>query len=636
MKKSIRYIFIGLICFFVFGLTMNAQFIDLTQVKSSVMTHEEWATQILATPTGKEFISAGVDGRVVFWDAGTGKTSREVSLPTIVLTISLSKDGRTLAAGDASGRVSLIDTESGKVTGTFTADKKIVNATAWSEDGKFLAAGGGDGIVKIWSAGDGKVTSEINPVHGDVVALAFTKSNLVIGLRDTKEPKRSAEVWDWVNKKQVRTFDEGPSALRGISVSPDGKLLAIADFQKALSLSILFSQGNSAEASLHLLPDSDDGTFVAVWDLTTGKRVALIKAENGARSIAFSPDGKMLACSGPNGLIIYDIGDSTFTEFGRIDSRTGVDSVAFSFDSKQLLLAREREPLVRNGEGGLEKLFDPFFTSMIMQVREGINSGVAFNLKDKGTKSMTGGSNIEAWQISRRTEPQDLRTWDAVVLRFNDKEDEARKLLQQVINEYPNYGEAQRIYAVFFETSDLKKLQSLLEAAVKTDPSCVACLRSLGDIQHKNKQESEAVKSYQRTLQMKPEYGLVAGHLADVYRLLAFNLVIAGNSQKNLLAAEEALINAIKLRPAEFRSYIDFSTVYYFEGDFDGSINLLLTAKKLKPDHARIYYNLGHSYRNKGNKKLAIDSYRRYVQMGEEGEEARIEKAKEFIAELSK
>lgn len=636
VKVRVRHLFASLFCFVVLGLTANAQFLDLTRAKLSDMTHEEWATQVISTPSGKEIISAGVDGRVVFWDAATGKNVREVSLPTIVLTVSLSSDGRTLAAGDASGTVSLIDVESAKVKVTFTADKKIVNTTAWSEDGKFLAAGGADGIVRIWSAADAKTIGEINPAHGNIMSLIFSKSQLVIGLLDAKETKRSAEVWDWQKKTVVRTFDEGAAGLRGMSVSPDGKLLAIADFQKAILLSILPVEGKSFEASLHVLPDSDEGTLVAIWDMTTGKRAALIKAENGARGIAFSPDGKMLACSGPNGVIITDIGGDTFAEIGRIDSQTTVDNVAFSFDSKQLLISREREPLVRSGEGGLGKLFDPFFTSLIMQVREGTNSGVTFNLKDKKAKSMTGGSNIEAWLINSRSTSQDTKTWDAVVASFSGKDDDARKLLQLVIKDHPNYGEAQRLYAMFFEAKDVKRLQGLLETSVKSDSNCVSCLRSLGDVQFKTEQFADAVKSYDRVLRLKPEYGLVAAHQADAFGAIALRFMASENTSTNMQAAMDALEHALALRPGVEQFYTNLGAAYYFRSDFDKDISLLLIAQKLRPDHARIYYNLGHAYRYKGDKQKAIEAYRHYVQIGEEGEEARVEKAKGYIAELSK
>ena len=617
------------------ALFAHGQFIGLARVKLDPMSHREWVTQILVAPSGKEIISAGADGRIVFWDKATGKSVREVKLSAIILTISLTRDGRTLAAGDASGTVSLIDTESGKTKSTFTADEKIVNTAAWNEDGKFLAVGGSGGIVKIWSAAEQKITGEINPGHGTITALVFSKSNLVVGLWDNKNSDRSAEIWDWENKKLVRTFDEGPAAFRGISVSPDGKLLAIADFEKAILLSILFGEGNNAEMSLRVLPDSDDGTYIAIWDLTTGNRTALIKAENGARSVAFSPDGKLLAASGPNGAIIYDAGRKTFADIGRIESRTSIDSVVFGPDSQELFLARENEPLVKPGEGGVDKLFDPVITSLVMQVREGINSGAALNLGGKDTKSVTGGSSIELWKVNNQMSASQAKTFAAVAAIYEDKDEEAVKILQEVIAEHPKYGEAGRILAVLLAAQDLEKAQSILKAAVKEDPNCFACWRTLGDLQNKAGRPLEALDNYRRVLQLKPEYGFVAGLLARVYNQLANISIMSGNTEANMQAAKTSLNEALKLRPADQMYITNLAAAYYFRGDFDKDIELLLLAQRLRPDSPRVYYNLGHAYRFTGNKKLAIQAYRRYVQMGEEGEEDRVEKAKEFIKQLS-
>jgi WD40 repeat protein/cytochrome c-type biogenesis protein CcmH/NrfG len=635
-KQIAKIIFVNLLPIFMFGFAANAQFVDTTRWNpASVMTHDEWATQIVSTPTGKEFISAGVDGHVVTRESATGKIVRDIIMPASVLTLSLSADGKTVAAGDVKGMVSLIETESGNIKTSFAVDKQIVNASAWSDDGKFLAAGGNEGIVKIWSATEQKIAAEINPAHGNIVSLAFANSQLIIGMINFKERQGTIEVWDWQNKKLIREFKEATPAVRGLSVSADKKFLAAADFEPTSHLSILPSEGTSFEITLRLLADSDEATLVAIWDLTTGKRVALIDAETGARSIAFSPDGKMLACAGINGVMIFDATISPSIQIGRIDSLTNIDAVAFSPDSKQLFISREREPFAKSGEGGLANLFDPFFTNMAMVVREGSQPSFTINTKVKATNSITGGSNIEIWQLSRQTAPKDVKTFEAVRAHFDKKTDEARKILQQVIKDFPTYGEAQRLNAVLFETADMQKVQSLLEASVKADPNCVSCWRSLGDVQHKNKLELEATKSYERALQLKPEYGLVAEHLADVSVRLANNYISAGNDEKNLLNAEKALDRALELRPANNHFYSNLSTVYYFEGDFDGSINLLLIAQKLNPDDARVYYNLGHSYRQKGDKQKAIEAYRRYVQMGEAGEEPRVEKAKNYIKQLS-
>ncbi len=185
---------------FILTVTASGQFIDAVRVNANAMGQDEWVTQIVASPTGKEIISAGVDGRVVMWNAETGKTGWETKLPSMVLTLSLSPDGRLLAAGDASGTVSLIDAASGKVGNTWAADKKIVNATAWSQDGKYLATGGDEGIVRVWPADGQKAIAEINPAHGNILSLNFKDSQIAIGLLDTQTKTRRRRTLGLENK----------------------------------------------------------------------------------------------------------------------------------------------------------------------------------------------------------------------------------------------------------------------------------------------------------------------------------------------------------------------------------------------------------------------------------------------------
>lgn len=638
--KTVRFFFVFL---FLFVSTVSSQFIDLSRVNTASMFHDEWITQIVTAQSGKEIISAGVDGRVAFWDAATGKLAREVSIPTVVLTISLSNDGKMLAVGDASGTVSLIDVESAKIKAQFKGDKQIVNTVAWSGDGKIVVAGGSDGIVRFAST-DGKVTGEVHPGHGDVMALSFAKEQLVIGLRDGKDKKRSAELWDIEKKKLVRTFDEGPAGIRAISVSPDGQFLAIADYEQPTLLTMTPKDGGAAEVSLRVLPDADDGTLVAIWDVSTGKRAALIKAETGARGVVFSPDGKMLATGGPNGVIVHEIGSGTFAEIGRIDSDTSIGTAAFTPDSKRIIVARDREPLVRFGTGGTDKLVDPFFTSLVMQVRQGLTTGVLSNFSStridapnkKTAQSVTGGSSIEIWQINNRNSDADTKTWEAVRQAFSGKSDEARLLFRKVIKDSPSYGEARRLVAVLFEKEDASKLLAGLDSAVKADPACVSCWRTLGDIQYQLGRYLDAIKSYDSALKLKPEYGLVKGHKANAYGALGLELMSSENTEKTMDAAKQALTNALILRPGVEQYYTNLGAAYYFRGDFDKNIEYLQIARRIRPDHARIYYNLGHAYRYKGEKQRAIEAYQQYVRLGEDGEEARIEKAKDFIKELSK
>jgi WD40 repeat protein len=113
------------------------------------------------------------------------------------LHLALSPDGRTLAVGDTSGAVLLIDATDGHVRHRLeAADEggRFVGALAFSPDGRELAVGSRE-QVRIWSlAGSTPVPLVRLAGHHDMVAaLAYDASgrHLASGGQD-----RTVRVWD--------------------------------------------------------------------------------------------------------------------------------------------------------------------------------------------------------------------------------------------------------------------------------------------------------------------------------------------------------------------------------------------------------------------------------------------------------
>src|SRR5688572_8455753 len=79
----------------------RAQTLEFGGAVAGQTAHEEWALQVSFTKDGGQFISAGLDGRVLFWETKTGKLVRELKVGSGrgVLALAVSPDGRLLAGG---------------------------------------------------------------------------------------------------------------------------------------------------------------------------------------------------------------------------------------------------------------------------------------------------------------------------------------------------------------------------------------------------------------------------------------------------------------------------------------------------------------------------------------------------------
>jgi hypothetical protein len=211
------------------------------------------------------------------------------------------------------------------------------------------------------------------------------------------------------------------------------------------------------------LPKRDEAGQIGLWDLTTGKVISVFSSELGADSLAFSGDGQLLASGGEHGVMLFDT--AIHLERGRIETRTRVDSVAFDRAGPRLAFARAREPSATTGDGGLDKLFDPFFVAATMLAKDAISSGVLAT--GGGGKSVTGGSAVEVWNVRQRKSPEVERLWDAIRLSTT-RADEARKAVEHIIVDFPSLRRRGACWSFFRRAPALVGRNcELAEAAVK-------------------------------------------------------------------------------------------------------------------------------------------------------------------------
>lgn len=107
---------------------------------------------ILYTPDGGSLIVSDISGRIHLLDVETGTLSPafdgEKDPPA---RLSVSPDGRYVAAGARdSGEILIWETSSGRIVQTLAGHAATVNSVEFTPDGRGLASGSTDGTVRLW------------------------------------------------------------------------------------------------------------------------------------------------------------------------------------------------------------------------------------------------------------------------------------------------------------------------------------------------------------------------------------------------------------------------------------------------------------------------------------------------------
>ncbi len=249
--------------------------------------HAGFADVHAFSPDGRTLYTAGNDGRVIVWDvAGDRRLGRPFprglggwepghDYPP---AFALSPDGRALAVARLDGRVELIDAETLRRTASFEAfPGRSALAIDYSADGRRLAVAGEGGGVGVWDVESNEQVGALlraprGPRTGNprtVQALAFGQGDLLAAA----EVGGAVRIWDVGRRELLRPPLRLPPSVYGLAFSPDGSLLAIP-------FGAFSDQGPNG---------------VEILDVGSGERVARLSPDGELQSVAFSPDGGLLA-----------------------------------------------------------------------------------------------------------------------------------------------------------------------------------------------------------------------------------------------------------------------------------------------------------------------------------------------------
>ena len=296
----------------------------LQSVRNPFEGHQGSVIDVVFSPDGTKLASTGSDRKVLLWDMTDAVPlgHRLVGHKTEVPAVAFSPDGLTLATLDQSGVIMLWDVTSRRpARGPLVIPRPggLVRSLAFSPDGRWLIAGGAprrreSAVERISEAQLFRwdVTSNYLPVgeplsaHDEIVKIAFSPNGdrLATAGRDGV-----IILWDTNKWRRVHPPMSGHSGpVDGLMFSPDGNRLTSA------------SNGSQRKTIMH-------------WNVSTGQPVAgPITHGECMASAAVTQDGKILAvgCRGENRISLVAT-DSGQVRGGELMRHTdNVESLAFT------------------------------------------------------------------------------------------------------------------------------------------------------------------------------------------------------------------------------------------------------------------------------------------------------------------
>ncbi|HLJ93190.1 MAG TPA: protein kinase [Gemmataceae bacterium] len=346
----------------------------------------------VVTTEGHPFLPTA-PGYVKLRDVATGEERATWTVPMQAWGAAFAPDGRTLAVGNGSGVVRLLDLTTKEVRATFRGHIGRVNFVAFSPDGTMLLATSAPwnqtvkfwdvtadpepGIVRLeglfqygpgaqlapggktvaaihgqtvtlWDLGTGQAQASFQGHSDNVSSVAFSSDGKTLA---TASKDKTVRLWDMATGKQLAVLPGHTEGVIGAAFTPDGKILASHSWDKTVRLwdvakrqeRTLLKGHTSHVWSMVFAPDgqslataAEDKT-IKLWDVATGLlRFTLAGHTGGCMHAAFAPDGKTLASAGWDGTVrLWDptTGKERATLKGHMAS---VTVVAFAPDGKTL------------------------------------------------------------------------------------------------------------------------------------------------------------------------------------------------------------------------------------------------------------------------------------------------------------
>jgi WD40 repeat protein len=230
---------------------------------------------------GDWIVSTGDDQAIDIWQTRDGKKINRIPVGDTVDLLTISSDGKLVAAETAPG-VRVWDVTNGREVSSFQPSGYLTQL-AFNPDGNWIVTGSDDGTLTVWEPRDGTKVTSVN--HDSILKFVFSPNGRYLAAGsgvhsfDGTDNHGTLSVSDTVSRTETVqiAFD---AEVQNLLFSPDGNSI------------VSFGQSNIAR----------------IWDASTGTELSRI-TEGGTydyiRTVSFSPSGKWVVTGSDLGLKVW-------------------------------------------------------------------------------------------------------------------------------------------------------------------------------------------------------------------------------------------------------------------------------------------------------------------------------------------
>jgi tetratricopeptide (TPR) repeat protein len=204
---------------------------------------------------------------------------------------------------------------------------------------------------------------------------------------------------------------------------------------------------------------------------------------------------------------------------------------------------------------------------------------------------------VEQFQAILKVQPDDTYSslWLARLYRFENKHEDAEKVLRATVNRDPSNGAAlEQLSQLLVDEGRSQEAIALLTQAAG-DSASPDIYDLLGDAYAQSKEYAKSEEAYRKAVEEDPDD---ATHVHGLAQALM--------SQEKFAEALDQYKRLSELEPSTWENYLRMSELYRRLGKYDEAESALLRAKQLSPGNLDVLYNEALLYEEQGRYDDAV------------------------------